>query len=104
MMLQVKTGLLLHKLNAVNGSINCSYFYRSADAALLAEEDVPFMPHKRDRNMMTMNVLPVLNKRREVFAGKPQRVTNSQNPQDGQLIQHLAHKTQSHVEIHGENT
>lgn len=106
MMLQVQTGLLLHKLKTVNGSFNCSYFYRTADLLYHAIRKVCFYvmawygPWYREK----MELLPVFNKRWEVSAWEPQGVANSQNPQDGQFVQHLAHITQGHVKIHGENT
>lgn len=43
--------------------------------------------------------LPVFYKRREELAGKPYGVSHGQHPQDGQLIQHLAHEAESHVKI-----
>lgn len=44
-------------------------------------------------------VVPVFNKPRVVPAWEPDRISHRQRPQDRQLIQHLADKTERHVEI-----
>lgn len=47
---------------------------------------------------------PVVYKRREESPWKPQSVRHRQHPEDGQLVQHLANETKSHVEVRGEKT
>lgn len=47
---------------------------------------------------------PVFYERREESAWKPESVTHRQHPEDGQLVQHLANETKSHVEVSGEET
>lgn len=48
--------------------------------------------------------VPVFNKVRKMFAWKPERVADGQNPEDGELVQHLSHEAQGHVEVYGEQT
>lgn len=48
--------------------------------------------------------VPVFYKRREVPAREPDRVSHRQHPQDRQLVQHLADKTECHVEVKREKT
>lgn len=47
---------------------------------------------------------PVFYERRKESAWKPESVTHRQYPEDGQLVQHLANETKSHVEVSGEET
>lgn len=49
-------------------------------------------------------VSPVFYERREESPWKPQSVCHRQHPEDGQLVQHLANETKSHVEVRGEKT
>lgn len=47
---------------------------------------------------------PVLDEGGEEPAWEPETIAEPQDPQDGQLIQHLAHEAQGHVEVGREET
>lgn len=54
------------------------------------------------RHWVVNEASPVFDERREESAWKPESVTHRQYPEDGQLVQHLANETKSHVEVSGE--
>lgn len=56
------------------------------------------------RHWVVNEASPVFYERREESPWKPESVTHRQYPEDGQLVQHLANETKSHVEVSGEET
>lgn len=58
----------------------------------------------KPRRWVVNEASPLFYERREESAWKPESVTHCQYPEDGQLVQHLANETKSHVEVSGEET